>query len=49
MPEPYELTVSEAAGEIRQGRLSPVALVQSLLERIDRFDADLAGLGHHRP
>ena len=41
MPGPYELTVSEAAAQIRQGRLSPVALVESLLERIDRFDADL--------
>ena len=41
MPGPYELTVSEAAAQIRQGRLSPVALVESLLERIDRFDTDL--------
>ena len=47
MPGPYELTVSEAAAQIRQGRLSPVALVESLLERIDRFDADLRAWGHH--
>jgi aspartyl-tRNA(Asn)/glutamyl-tRNA(Gln) amidotransferase subunit A len=41
MPEPYELSVSQAAEEIRRGRLSPVALIQSLLERIDRFDPEL--------
>ena len=41
MPEPYEFSVTEASQEIRAGRLSPVTLVQSLLDRIDRFDADL--------
>ncbi|MYC35600.1 MAG: amidase [Chloroflexi bacterium] len=41
MPEPYELSVSEAAAQIRQGNLSPVDLVESLLARIDALDGDL--------
>ena len=41
MPEPYELSVSEAAAQIRQGDLSPVDLVESLLARIDALDGDL--------
>ena len=41
MPEPYELSVSEAAAQIRQGTLSPVDLVESLLARIDALDSDL--------
>ena len=41
MPEPYELTASQAAAQIRQGTLSPVTLCQSLLDRIDRFDGDI--------
>ena len=41
MPEPYELSVSEAAKQIRQGDLSPVELVESLLARIDALDGDL--------
>ena len=41
MPEPYELSVSEAAAQIREGDLSPVALVESLLARIDALDGDL--------
>ncbi len=41
MPEPYELSVSEAAARIREGDLSPVELVQSLLARIDALDGDL--------
>ena len=41
MPEPYELSVSEAAAQIREGNLSPVDLVESLLARIDALDGDL--------
>ena len=35
MPQHYELTVSEAAREIRAKKLSPVALAESLLDRIE--------------
>ena len=41
MPEPYELSVTEAVTEIREGKLSPVQLVESLLSRIDKLDIDL--------
>ncbi len=41
MPELYELSAAEAAAQIRQGSLSPVALVESLLARIDALDGDL--------
>jgi aspartyl-tRNA(Asn)/glutamyl-tRNA(Gln) amidotransferase subunit A len=41
MPEPFLLTVAEAAAQIRQRRLSPVALAQSLLGRIDALDPAL--------
>lgn len=36
--DPAELTLAEAAGEIREGRLSPVELVDAYLERIRRLD-----------
>ena len=32
MPEPYQLTVAGAALQVSQGKLSPVALAQSMLE-----------------
>ena len=41
MPEPYELSVVEAAARVRDGSLSPVSLAESLLARIDAFDSDL--------
>ena len=41
MPEPYELSVVDAAAQIREGHLSPVTLVESLLNRIDAHDGDL--------
>ena len=41
MPELYELSVVDAAAQIRQGTLSPVALAESLLSRIDAVDGDL--------
>jgi aspartyl-tRNA(Asn)/glutamyl-tRNA(Gln) amidotransferase subunit A len=41
MPEPFQFSVAEAAGEIRQGNLSPVELAQSLLARIDALDPSL--------
>ena len=41
MPELHELSVVEAAAQIREGTLSPVALVESLLARIDALDGDL--------
>ena len=41
MPELHELSVAEAASQIRQGTISPVALAESLLSRIDALDSDL--------
>ena len=41
MPELHELSVAEAAAQIRQGTLSPVALAEALLARIDALDGDL--------
>ena len=41
MPNPCELTVSQAAQEIKDKNLSPVDLAQSLLDRIEATDADL--------
>ncbi|MCH7606059.1 MAG: amidase [Chloroflexi bacterium] len=41
MSEPFQLTVAEAAKQIRQGDLSPVTLVQSLLDRIDALEPSL--------
>ena len=38
MAEPFELDVAESAEQIRNGNLSPVALAQSLLERIDSLE-----------
>lgn len=41
MPEPFELTVGEAARAIRQGELTPVALLESLLARVDALEPSL--------
>ena len=41
MAELFQLTVSESADQIKQGNLSPVALAQSLLDRIDYLDSSL--------
>ena len=41
MAEPYELSLVDAAAQIREGSLSPVALAESLLARIDALDGDL--------
>ncbi len=41
MTEPYELTIAQAASEIRRGRLSPVELTDSLLERSRNLDPQL--------
>ena len=38
MPQPHELTVAQAASRIREGLLSPVELMESLLGRIDRLE-----------
>ena len=38
---PYELSVTEAAVAVRRRQLSPVELVQSLLDRIDALDGQL--------
>jgi aspartyl-tRNA(Asn)/glutamyl-tRNA(Gln) amidotransferase subunit A len=38
MPQPHELSVSETARQIKEKKLSPVGLAQSLLERIDATD-----------
>lgn len=41
MPQPYELTVTEAASLIRQRELSAVELAQSLLDRIETLEPSL--------
>ncbi len=41
MEEPYLLTVSEAAAQIRSGQLSPSAYATALLERIDTYESTL--------
>ena len=41
MTEPYELTIAQAASEIRRGRLSPVELMDSLLARSRNLDPQL--------
>ena len=41
MPEPYQLTVAEAAQQVSLGRLSPEALAQSMLDRIESLDPEL--------
>jgi aspartyl-tRNA(Asn)/glutamyl-tRNA(Gln) amidotransferase subunit A len=41
MAELYDLTAYEAARCIRQGELSPVMLVEALLQRIDRLEPQL--------
>ena len=41
MPELHELSVAEAAAQIRAGTVSPVALTEALLARIDALDGDL--------
>ena len=41
MPEPYDLSLVEAASQIREGTLSPVTLAESLLARIGALDGDL--------
>ena len=41
MPEPFELTVTEATRRIRGGELSPTELAESVLDRIDSLDPEL--------
>ena len=41
MPLLHELTVSQAAQDIKDKKLSPVVLVQSLLDRIEATDESL--------
>ena len=41
MPQPYELTVTEAADLVRSRELSPVKLAQSLLDRIEALEPEL--------
>ena len=41
MAEPYELSITQAVTEIKEGNISPVDLVESLLSRIDALDGDL--------
>ena len=40
-PLPHELSAAQAAAAIREGRLSPVELVEALLARIDALDPAL--------
>ncbi len=42
MTKPYELTIAQAAAEIRRGGLSPVDLMDSLLERSSTLDPQLS-------
>ncbi len=39
--EPYELTVSEASAKLASRELSPVALMESLLVRIEKLEPSL--------
>ena len=39
--EPYELTVAEASQLIREGKLTPTRLLESILERIDALEPTL--------
>ncbi|MEE8519590.1 MAG: amidase family protein, partial [Dehalococcoidia bacterium] len=41
MAQPYELSLTEAAGAIRSKQLSPVDLVESLLERTESLEPKL--------
>ena len=41
MPQPYELSLTDAADQIRSGSLSPVALAESLLARIAALEPAL--------
>lgn len=41
MPQPYELSLTAAADQIRSGGLSPVALAESLLARIEALEPAL--------
>ena len=41
MPEPFELTIAEAATQIRERRLSPVTLMESLLSRAAAMEPSL--------
>lgn len=41
MPEPYRLTISQASKKIRNGQLTPIELVESLLSRIDQLEPRL--------
>ena len=41
MPQPFDLTVARAAAQIRERRLSPVALMESLLSRATAMEASL--------
>ena len=43
MPEP--LTITDAAGFIRRGELTPVELLDQCLARIDRYESTGAGVG----
>ena len=46
MMQPFELSAAEAARQVRSRQLSPVALVESLLTRIDRLEPRLKAWVH---
>ena len=46
MAEPYQLSLSESAALIAMGELSPVDLVESLLQRIDALEPTLKAWVH---
>jgi len=41
VPEPYRLPISQASKKIRNGQLTPIELVESLLTRIDQLEPRL--------
>lgn len=41
MAEPYQLNLSEMISQIKRGRLSPVTLMESVLQRIDSLEPSL--------
>jgi aspartyl-tRNA(Asn)/glutamyl-tRNA(Gln) amidotransferase subunit A len=47
--EPFELSLTDAAGEIAAGRLSPVELTESVLDRIEATEGVLGAYAHVTP
>ena len=41
MLNPYSLSISDTVREVENNNLSPVGMVESVLDRIDKFDPEL--------